>query len=531
LPLRLGQGLAAAGYPAAVLHPAEAPATPETDRGDRLVLHPAVTEAAALAGLAELRRRVTPDRVVVVAACEMAQVAARCAAAGHAEGLVLVGSRLPPEAQPRDLDVFGRLEPFEGSLLLLGASDLQSEGPDTEAVRRGWMTWRAGGSERHAEMAVIDGPRIVLPVDADHEIAPPAYAGVVIDFTLQWLERRFGPGYPRAWQGPPPGDTPTPPTRPDSPEARVPLLTTGVLVVPHPQPPPGGHPWQLMTPEGRAFTLTEALYRLVSLIDGHRSVGAISQALSEQLGHPVSPEQVARLVQERLAPLGVVDPDARGEGGEEDSGMIDILIRCYEPGDRLRALLDNLTRVTRSPYNVILVVGKRHAARNQNLALDRARTRYAVFLDDDILLTEGWLERLRETMDRTGAGAVSARERRMSGSLSTLAAAYGDGEIAEAIGGGACFMFRNDLGVRFDEAYVRSQWDDLDFIFQFYERNFKTYIDGGVDFYHHNDPKLRRGQNLTHFAETWIRKKLLRAWALYMYQDGSAFMPCYGPVE
>jgi GT2 family glycosyltransferase len=208
--------------------------------------------------------------------------------------------------------------------------------------------------------------------------------------------------------------------------------------------------------------------------------------------------------------------------------MTDILIRCYEPHDRLRALLDNLTRVTRSPYNVILCVGKRSAVLNQNVGLDRALTRYAVFLDDDVILTEGWLERLRETMDRTGAGIVYARQLRMDGSLLSTSAASPHGEIVEALSGGACFMFRNDLGLCFDETYVRSQWDDVDFMFHLYERGLRAYVDGRVDFYHHNDPKVWRAQNLCHFVDKWTRKGLLRGWAMYSYENGSAFMPCFG---
>ena len=197
------------------------------------------------------------------------------------------------------------------------------------------------------------------------------------------------------------------PARDASPAAQVPLLTTGALV--HPPDPLADEPqpgWRLELPDGRGFALTDALRRLVALVDGHRTVGETAAALAAELARPVSPEQLSALLQDRLAPLGVLTPDARGEGDEDESGMTDILIRCYEPHDRLRALLDNLTRVTRSPYNLILVVGRRHAAVNQNRALDRALTRYAVFLDDDVLLTEGWLERLRETMDATGAGVV-----------------------------------------------------------------------------------------------------------------------------
>jgi hypothetical protein len=370
----------------------------------------------------------------------------------------------------------------------------------------------------------------MLPVGADHLLAPGAYAGLVGEFVVQWLARRYGPGYPRAWQGEAPTALlPSGPERDPSPAAQVPILTTGALLhAPAPYGPAEQPGWRMELPDGRAFALTDALRRLVGLVDGHRTVGEIAARLTEEVGRPVSAEQISTLLHERLAPLGVLEPDARGEGGEDESGMTDVLIRCYESHDRLRALLDNLTRVTRSPYNLILCVGKRSAVLNQNVGLDRARTRYAVFLDDDVLLTEGWLERLRETMDRTGAGIVSARQRRMDGSLLATAAACPNGEIAEALSGGACFMFRNDLGLRFDEYFVRSQWDDIDFAFQFYERGYKTYVDGRADFYHHNDPKVWRAQNLCYFVDKWMRKGLLRGWVTYKFEHGSAIWPCFG---
>jgi hypothetical protein len=249
-------------------------------------------------------------------------------------------------------------------------------------------------------------------------------------------------------------------------------------------------------------------------------VAELSAALSEELGRAVSAEQIRGLLHERLAPLGVLEPDARGEGGEDESGMTDILIRSYAPGERLRALLDSLTRTTRSPYNLTVVVGRRHAARNQNLGLERARTRYAVLLDDDILLSDGWLERLRETMERTGAGAVSGRQLSMDGRPLYTSAGCPEGAIIEAPIGGTCFMFRNDLGLRFDEAYVRSQWDDVDFMFQLYRLGLKTYIDGRVPFHHHAEPRIWRNQNLLHFQKKWTEAGLLQGWVMYRYGDG-----------
>jgi dienelactone hydrolase len=530
---RLGQQLAAAGYWALTFDfrgRGESEGGDDREMWERHRVPPSML-ADTRQALATLRALVPLDRVVAYAYCQAGHVAAQCAVDGRLDGIVAAGattidqyfrenykgvlSGLPRLDEIADLEMFEHLGAYDGALLFIhGEGDLFLAASPLPLLMERAEAWSAGGPGREYEMCTIQS--------ADHTFSSRPHESIVLEQTLHWLDRRFGPGYPRAWQGPPPTMTPAAPVRDDSPEVQVPVLTTGTFLAPVVDSAPVGQPaaWQLYLPEGRAFALTEPLRQLVSLVDGHRTVGEIAATLSERLGRTVPVAQVSALLRDRLAPLGVLQPDARGEGGEDESGMTDILIRCYEPGDRLRALLDNLTRVTRSPYNVILVVGKRHAARNQNIALDRARTRYAVFLDDDILLTEGWLERLRETMDRTGAGAVSGRQLTMDGRGLYTSAGCAEGAIVEAPIGGTCFMFRNDLGLRFDETYVRSQWDDVDFMFQLYQLGYKTYVDGRVNFYHHADGKIWRNQNLMHFQEKWTAARLLQGWFMHRFGNG-----------
>jgi dienelactone hydrolase len=536
--VRLSRVLAAAGYPVLTV---DFRGRGESEgagnaAGERHEVPEAMVDDARTA-LAELRRRALPERVVLFGACQAGHVAARCAATAGADGLVLAGvvnfdayfrehyrGILPGVPRVSDLptsDLFEELGDWRGPLLLVhGGSDPYMDPHRLLDLAEAWLEQAPG---RALEMRIVDG--------SDHTFSSRPREQVLIHETVAWLERRYGPGYPRAWQGPPPTDTTVGITRVDGPEDQVPLLATGTLLLPPDAAPAdeGAAQWRLALPDGRSFALTDPLRRLVALVDGHRTVGEITAMLSRELGRALPAEQVGRLIRERLAPLDVVEPDSRGEGGEAESGMTDILIRCYEPNDRLRALLDNLTRVTRSPYNVILAAGRRSAVRNQNVALDRARTRYAVFLDDDILLTDGWLERLRETMDRTGAGAVSARQHRMDGTPLASAAAVEPHEIAEICFGGACFMFRNDLGLRFDETFVRSQWDDFDFIFQFYELGYKCYVDGRVTFYHHADPKICQDQNYAYFTRKWTQKGLYRGLMFCRYPQGErGYLPNFG---
>jgi pimeloyl-ACP methyl ester carboxylesterase len=530
---RLAQHLAAAGYYALTFDFRGRGESAGGDEDDMFRRHhaPASMTADTRQAIATFRDLVPLNHLVGYAYCQAVHVLARCASVGELDGLVGVGatiiddyfrqsyrgvlSGLPDIGTLPEFNMFDYLTDFDGPILFIyGEGDLFLAASPLHGVLQRGEAWERAEPGRAFEMCTVK--------DADHTFSARPMESIAVEQTLQWLDRRFGRGYPYTWQGLPPSMAPiSGPDRDDSPAAQVPLLTTGALV--HPPDPFGEGEtaaWRMELPDGRAFGLTEALRRLVSLVDGHRTVGEIAARLGEELGRAVSAEQISTLLHERLAPLGVLTPDARGEGGEDESGMTDVLIRCYQPGDKLRALLDNLTRVTRSPYNLILVVGRRHAAANQNRALDRARTRYAVFLDDDVLLTEGWLERLRETMDATGAGAVSGRQLGMDGRALYTSAGCPEGQIVEAPIGGTCFMFRNDLGLRFDEAYVRSQWDDVDFMYQLYERGLRTYVDGRVTFYHHAEGKIWRNQNLFYFQQKWQERKLLQGWVAHRYDNG-----------
>src|SRR5262249_47778179 len=152
-----------------------------------------------------------------------------------------------PETRPDDLDVFDALHDYVGSLLVLGVGDTQVQGPAAHVLAARAASWAEAYPDRHLEMGMADGPRAMLPVDADHVLTPGAYRGIVGDLTLQWLERRFGAGYPRAWQGAPPTTTPVAPVRDESPDAHVPMLTTGAFLAPVVDSAPVGQPaaWQL----------------------------------------------------------------------------------------------------------------------------------------------------------------------------------------------------------------------------------------------------------------------------------------------
>jgi hypothetical protein len=63
--------------------------------------------------------------------------------------------------------------------------------------------------------------------------------------------------------------------------------------------------YTLIMPSGRRFELTEPLYRLAELLEAPRAVPDVAARLGERLGRPISPAQVAALIDEKLADHGV----------------------------------------------------------------------------------------------------------------------------------------------------------------------------------------------------------------------------------
>jgi len=64
----------------------------------------------------------------------------------------------------------------------------------------------------------------------------------------------------------------------------------------------------LTLPDGRNYQLARPLYHLASLLDGERTTDEVADALSSRIGRPISAEEVTTIVEQKLAPLGILAP-------------------------------------------------------------------------------------------------------------------------------------------------------------------------------------------------------------------------------
>ena len=105
-------------------------------------------------------------------------------------------------------------------------------------------------------------------------------------------------------------------------------------------------PW-LVERDGKFIQVTELLYRLAELADGSRSIEQIADDASSATGSDISPELVAKLIESRLAPIGLIAADphlpaslsARAQGSRAQSSPLALNMRMAVISPRLISAL------------------------------------------------------------------------------------------------------------------------------------------------------------------------------------------------
>lgn len=195
-----------------------------------------------------------------------------------------------------------------------------------------------------------------------------------------------------------------------------------------------------------------------------------------------------------------------------------ILIPTCQPPTTVYPLIAEIRKWTHRDVDVFASCLDASASVNRNACLDRLQIgETAIMLDDDISgFYEGWRGDLLEGLEMPGAVMVSARLLTPEGKFAQTCSRCYAPEPAEievfsngtAILPTAAIAFRH-TGIRFDEAYVGSGFEDSDWCQQILA------ADPGARFYqsnrcrlvHRNEMKRQRGENWQnnkrHFLSKW----------------------------
>lgn len=143
-------------------------------------------------------------------------------------------------------------------------------------------------------------------------------------------------------------------------------------------------------------------------------------------------------------------------------------------------------------------------------------------LNNDILVTRGWLEHLLAFMSKTGHGIVSpsAREGPLSYDLDQYAAEFTCrcAQVTRSEVYGACMFIRRAVFDRvglFDEGFTYGGYEDIDFIWRVKQAGFSIGMTGAVLIHHfgmmtqdaikRTETRAYPERNMAHFQNKWKR--------------------------
>lgn len=189
--------------------------------------------------------------------------------------------------------------------------------------------------------------------------------------------------------------------------------------------------------------------------------------------------------------------------------MTDIIVAVWTPEKQRSSIARCVQAVVdhTDDFNLIVVGDSGSMAENVNVGLERATSEYIAVLDDDVFVTEGWLESLTDVLESNPeVGMVGPK---MHGTYTGLNAQIEDGYVGEwpTLAGG-CVLFRN-IGLKWDERFVGSQWADTDWCKQYKHAGYKVFADGRVSVEHNQLARnVRHDINEPLYIEKWGSKDL-----------------------
>jgi len=207
--------------------------------------------------------------------------------------------------------------------------------------------------------------------------------------------------------------------------------------------------------------------------------------------------------------------------------MIDIVIPCYERTAMLDDCIESIKKNTHHKYRLLVVEGKRSAAENQNIGINQVTSDWFVMMDDDVRVTAGWLDTLL-LYRNDDIGQIQPKTIFPDGSIFS-AGVYRDqpknigykrrdkGQYDLVIErnclNGCCSLYNRKIlkECAFDENYLGSQCEDMDFSNQIMHAGFSLLYCGKATVVHYSlKREAKTSQNYKYYLQKWYGARSVR---------------------
>lgn len=215
---------------------------------------------------------------------------------------------------------------------------------------------------------------------------------------------------------------------------------------------------------------------------------------------PPGVTKTAQLIEWSIGQLHGDPVPFRSQRKTTRSDIIDIIIPTLKPYEECIDQINEIEQNTRIPHRLIVTCQNESAAVNRNFGLSFANSSEVIMCDDDMTgFFPGWAEKLVDHLHIDPLLCmVSARLKNPDGTIPRTCANNTDTskdliyvqKTRDSVMASACIAFINK-GLKFDERYIGSGWEDTDYCFQYNVRNpnYKFAIANDCQLIHINEMK------------------------------------------
>ena len=190
---------------------------------------------------------------------------------------------------------------------------------------------------------------------------------------------------------------------------------------------------------------------------------------------------------------------------------MNIIIPSCKPLPELQELQFKIYNSATGDYELNVISGEgKSASQNRNSGLDKCNSGCVIMVDDDMTDFEpGWNQKLVSYLDKhEKLGIVSARLMNSDGSIAYMCSRNKNVQDELVIVGRvptACIAFKN-IGIRFDEGFIGSGFEDTDFCNQYRAGGFQCAITNTVKVVHLHEMKNQKGAYWSHNKQYYEKK-------------------------